>query len=901
MRTVVLLCVLFISTLAPIHSQNFKEARLSKQLALNYIASKGEVCFTFKAKNENQIKTLSKFLSFSHKSIDRNKLEVEAYANHNSFNEFLKYNLDYKVDRRDNELHFNPHLSGQSPQAIRNRNSNLIASWDTTWDAYPTYSQYTDKMHYYASTYPELCSLQSIGKTKNGRDLWVLKISDHVSIKEAEPEFLYTSSMHGNELAGFPLMLRLIDYLLSNYDIDPEVANIVNSTEIYINPSANPDGTYGAIGNNTITSPTRSNRNGQDLNRNYPDNVNSNRLHYSSINDNYENETKAFMKFEERMNFVLSANFHGGTELVNYPNDNTLLQHPDHNYYEYLCNEYATKCQEDSDVLGDTTYMTVDEDASVYPSPGVTNGATWYIVYGGRQDYMNYYRHAKEVTIELSDTKYLPGSQLPNHWEYNKQALLNYMKQANYGFQGTVSDASGNPVSAKIYISGHDENNSWVTSSKTFGDYYRLIEAGTYNVTYEASGYESQTIAVSVTNNTKTVQDVVMVALTRQPNASDVDICVGEIAQLTASGTGTINWYNAINDSIPVYTGANFTTPIIATNSSYFVENRIENPNVGETQLDSNGNFLGGERYLIFDTLERITLNEVTINTNQPGEIEVQLQDSTGKMLDSRVILLNTAGIQTITLDFIVPPASNLRLVAKELSNGLSLYRNNSNTNYPYTNGTVTIKSSSASAGTDFYYFFYDWKINSFNSTRKEVKINTENRPIANFNFDINPLNNGEVYFINNSSNANDYNWDFNDGFGTSTDADPTYTFVQSGTYDVKLTSKNESCGSHTITISVPVTVKTLGNAASVLEEISIYPNPFNEAISIKFPDKIETINYSLFDISGRTIVNETHKKAINNEIKISATNGLSTGTYFLKIKDLNTNNSIIKKIIRTK
>jgi len=900
MRTlVVLLCTLILSTPCAVLGQNFQKKLSSKQKALNYLSTKNEVCFSFKAKDAIQIMDFSQFLSFSHKPIDKNTLEIEAYANKEAFDQFLTYGLDFEVKQSENELNFDAHLSGLSPQAIQSRNSNIVAAWDTTWDAYPTYSQYTQKMQYFANTYPQLCALQSIGQTENGRDLWVLKISDNATIKEAEPEFFYTSTMHGDELAGFPLMIKLIDYLLSNYGSNAEITELINSTEIYINPSGNPDGSYGSPGNNSITTPTRSNVNGQDLNRNYPDNVNSNRLHYSSINNNYENETKAFINFENSRNFVLVANFHGGIELVNYPYDNTLSQHPDHDYYEYISKEYAVECQNASDSFGDTTYMTVDEDAEVYPSPGVTNGATWYVVFGGRQDYMNYYRHSKEVTIELSDDKYLPGSQLPNYWEYNRRSFLNYIKQVNYGFQGTVTDESGNPVSAKVYISGHDENNSWTTSSKIHGDYYRLIKEGTYPVTYEAPGYESQTVNVTVTDNSKTTQNIVLTALTREPNADNSAICEGGTTVLTASGTGVINWYNNIDDTTPVYTGPNYTTPLIMSTTTFYVENTIENANVGETQSSINGSFLGGERYLVFDAAEMATLNEVTINANQSGEMEVQLQDSTGKMLDSRLILIESPGVQDITLDFIIPIGSNLRLVAKELSTGLSLYRNNVGTNYPYTNGPINIISSSASAGTDFYYFFYDWKINTIKSKRKEIIVSVEDRPEANFEFEINPLNNGEVYFVNTSNNANDYNWDFNDGIGTSTEADPVYTFLQTGIYNVMLTSANSACGSNTITIPISVTIETLGTTTEIFEGINIHPNPFNDAITVEFPNNINTVNYKLYDLRGRLILNSDSQKTIENKINIRNINSLSDGSYLLKIADLNTNNSIIKKIIK--
>ena len=787
MKKITLSCLLLLLIFTNVFGQN-----LNRQKAETYLQSKGEVCFVFTANNEEQFKEISSFLSIGHK-VNRETLEIEAYANPETFKKFLSYGLPYTVSQNDNEF------------TAKNQSYSVLA-WDDTWDAYPTYSEYTAKMQYFASTYPNLCSLESIGTTQNGRDLWVLKISDNVSTNEAEPEFFYNSSMHGDELAGYPLMIRLIDYLLSNYGTDSEVTNLVNSTEIYINPLANPDGSYRTAGNNTITNPIRANASGQDLNRNYPDNQNASRLHYSSVGGVYENETQAFMKFEESKDLVLAANFHGGIELVNYPYDNTYSLHAEQDYYEYISVEYATNAQTNSP--GDPSYMTDDPDSGFITSPGVTNGAAWYVVYGGRQDYMNYYRHSKEVTIELSGTKWVSASQLPNLWDYNKQALLDYMKQANYGFQGIVTDQSGNPIVAKVSIS-RDALNSWVTSNDDLGDYYKLIEAGTYSVTYEAPGYVSQTISITVINNTKTVQNVTMVATTSEPTTSDVTINSGETASLTATGSGTINWYQNIDDTSPLFTGSNYITPILNADTSYFVEDVIAKANVGSSENTANGAFFAGgstDRYLVFDCTESVKLNTVTINAEQAGEIEIQLQDSSGNMLDSRVIIVESTGIQQINLDIIIPVGTDMRLTSVEMSSGFKLHRNNTGVSYPYTNGSINITSSNA--GNGHYYFFYDWNIQDLKSSRKEVVVTVQGTLGITDNILIdmsvypNPFNNSIEIKLPLTVNSNDIELILYDIRGRIINTTISYNNQNSlrinnlsklsiGTYFLKITNKN--------------------------------------------------------------------------------------------------------------
>ena len=122
-----------------------------------------------------------------------------------------------------------------------------VADANRAWTCYPTYSQYVALMQKLAADHPAIARLESIGTSTNQvrpHELWVLRISDTPDLEEDEPEILYTSSMHGDELAGFPMMLQLADELLSGYGSDPELTALVDANEIWINPLANPDGAY---------------------------------------------------------------------------------------------------------------------------------------------------------------------------------------------------------------------------------------------------------------------------------------------------------------------------------------------------------------------------------------------------------------------------------------------------------------------------------------------------------------------------------------------------------------------------------------------------------------------------------------------------------------------------------
>ncbi len=372
-----------------------------------------------------------------------------------------------------------------------------------SWNCYPSYQQYLDLMNYYATTYPSLCQLVDLGPSGNGQhELLALKISDNVGTEEEEPEFFYTATMHGDETAGYVLTLHLADELLTKYSSDTEIAALVNNLVIWINPLANPDGTfYGS--DNSVSGSQRYLANGHDPNRSFPDPSNGD----DPDSGSWDAEIQEMMDLAESESFVMSANFHGGAEVVNYPWDEWSSLHPDDAWFQTASLAYASNALADSP----SGYMTG------ISSTGITNGYAWYYAGGTRQDYMNYYRGCREVTIELSNTKTLDSTQLEAHWGYNRQAMLDFMKEAEKGIHGLVTDSiSGDPVAATIKVVGHDSETykTFAYTDPDVGDYYRPIEAGTWDLEFSAEGYESKTVNGIIVSEGATIrQDVQLDAL----------------------------------------------------------------------------------------------------------------------------------------------------------------------------------------------------------------------------------------------------------------------------------------------------------------------------------------------------------------------------------------------------
>ncbi len=208
---------------------------------------------------------------------------------------------------------------------------------NTTMGGFPTLDEAISYMDSLQQLFPFLMTERlSIGQSLEGRDIWMVKISDNPEQDEDEPEYFINSLTHAREPMGLEASLRFMSHLCDNYGSDPVITDLVDNREFYFVPIVNPDG----YEYNRQISPNggglwRKNRRdnddwsyGVDLNRNwgymwgYDDQGSSpdpNSLVYRGTEPFSEPETQAMREFIVSRDFSIILNIHAYGNIFLYP------------------------------------------------------------------------------------------------------------------------------------------------------------------------------------------------------------------------------------------------------------------------------------------------------------------------------------------------------------------------------------------------------------------------------------------------------------------------------------------------------------------------------------------------------------------------------------------------------
>ena len=247
---------------------------------------------------------------------------------------------------------------------------------------------------------------------------------DDVLNAQTTPSFGFIGNMHGDEPVGREITLRLAEWACGEDDNHREneessffgnniekASKVKTKATLYFIPTLNPDG---------FAKRRRENANNIDLNRDFPfiefakpeprrvpHHVKMGAPHVQNrrVNDLYDNtlrqlqpETRSIIEFSKRVNLTGALNYHEGALVANYPWDGNLdgstkySRAPDDKIFKRAASLYAQshgEMKESKEFVG-----------------GVTNGAQWYPLWGGMQDWHYVKTQTLDITIEVNDRKW---------------------------------------------------------------------------------------------------------------------------------------------------------------------------------------------------------------------------------------------------------------------------------------------------------------------------------------------------------------------------------------------------------------------------------------------------------------------------------------------------------------
>ena len=115
---------------------------------------------------------------------------------------------------------------------------------------YYRYDEMTELLECFASEFPALASVESIGKSYEGRDVWALTVNNTQTGEALEkPGFYVDGNIHGSEVTASVTALYFAWTLLSGHGEDKELTTLVDGTAFYIIPAVSPDGVEHVLSN----------------------------------------------------------------------------------------------------------------------------------------------------------------------------------------------------------------------------------------------------------------------------------------------------------------------------------------------------------------------------------------------------------------------------------------------------------------------------------------------------------------------------------------------------------------------------------------------------------------------------------------------------------------------------
>ncbi|PCH91725.1 MAG: hypothetical protein COB85_08805 [Bacteroidetes bacterium] len=232
---------------------------------------------------------------------------------------------------------------------------------------------------------------------------------------------------------------------------------------------------------------------------------------------------------------------------------------------------------------------------------------------------------------------------------------------------------------------------------------YNYANSGTYTVRLiSTNGFGSDTLIIP---------SYIVVSKPTAPTTTSASRCGPGTLNLSAIGSGILNWYDDAAGTNLLNTGSSFTTPSISTTTTYYLEDVIiptsQFTGPPNNTFGGGGNHTSTAYYLIFDAYSAFELVSVLVYAQGSGFRTIELRNSSGAVLQDTTVNI-ADGSSRVFLNFDVAPGTDLQLATSGMS---SMYRNNTNTNFPYTLAGILSITGNNIPDPDYYYYYYDWEV----------------------------------------------------------------------------------------------------------------------------------------------------------------------------------------------
>ncbi len=388
---------------------------------------------------------------------------------------------------------------------------------------YTRYSQALRILDSLQTAFPEVCKLDTMGYSSRDRiPMLRFKISDNVDVGEDEPAVFYCGGVHADEVLGVEVVMWFIKDIMTRYGHnDPVVISYIDNLEIFCIPFINPEGHIVVENGDTDWRKNKFDNDGNDIfnfhdgvdnNRNYdfgwsidqePDAIVPESLQYKGTAPFTQSENRAMRDFAWKYRPLVALDYHSPTygraekayyNWYWYSTDGGHGFAPDEPMMAGICRQYCSR------ILNDAS------DSSYEARRGLVNKGDFKTYFYANFGTVSFSVEISDTTIQdpaLVDT--ICVHHLPGQYYLLGRAL-------GPGITGVIRDSvTLEPIEAEVQVAGHtsDDINPRL-SRPDFGRYRRILDGGTYTLSFLKSGYRTKTVTGVVVHSSGSPTEVDM-------------------------------------------------------------------------------------------------------------------------------------------------------------------------------------------------------------------------------------------------------------------------------------------------------------------------------------------------------------------------------------------------------